>query len=109
LLLAAFLLSAAAAAGATHESALVARTSSKSTEQFASCFMSTQAKQSRPLWIVPDDEGGGRISNEGARGVSDPYHIRFRKSGSGTAVEVFIAGGDSADELPLLAAVRSCW
>lgn len=91
----------------TADAPLISTSTSKSFHAFESCFVSIQENQSRPSWLVPHEDGG-RISNEGTDGISNPYRIRFTKSAGRNRIEAFIGRRDAADERPLLAALKSC-
>ena len=80
----------------------------KSTAQFEQCFTSSQQRQSRPMWLVPHEDGV-RISNEGTSGVANPYRIRFTEAAGGNRVQVLIASRDEQAEAPLVDAVKNCW
>jgi hypothetical protein len=108
MLLAALLLNVAAQAGAVHGPPLVQASTSRSMQEFTECFASTQRQAARPLWIVPNAGGGGRISNDGAQGVSNPYRIRFTASEGGNGVELFLARRDAGEEQALTAAIKGC-
>ncbi len=88
---------------------LITNGTSKSMHDFSQCFISSQERLARALWIVPNEGGGGSISNDGALGVTNPYRIRFTKGAQGNEVEVFITKGDPAEEQTVLKAAKSCW
>jgi hypothetical protein len=108
MLLAAMLLNVAAQASAVQEAPRVQASTARSMQEFSQCFVSTQERAARPLWIVPNEGGGGRISNDGARGVSNPYRIRFTAGDGGNGVELFLARRDPGEEQALVAAVKGC-
>ena len=108
LLLVALLLSNSAAleAQAPVEVPVFVGSTSRSIAEFEQCFMSVQASQSMPVWFVLH-ENGGRFSNEGAAGVSNPYRIRFTERRGRSEVKVFLASPDGSQGR-LLDTVRSC-
>lgn len=87
---------------------LMKRATPKSMQQFTQCFIAREQGQARPLWIVPNEGGGGRISNDGARDVTNPYFIRFTESVSRNTVEVSLSKHDPAEEQSVLLAAESC-
>lgn len=87
---------------------LLAGSTAKSIDQFESCFVAIQQRQSRPSWFVPNALGG-RISNEGADGVANPYQIRFTQSAAQNRVEAFIARRGGPEEGAIVEAIKSCW
>lgn len=89
------------------EAPLVSTSTAKSFHAFESCFSATQARQSRPFWVVPHADGG-RISNHGADSVSNPYRIRFTIGPAQNIVTAFIGRPDAAEERRLLEAMKSC-
>jgi len=102
------LLQVAAAQGqAGSDAPLLAGSTAKSLHEFAQCFLSVQQKQSRPVWFVLHEDGG-RISNEGAPGVSSAYRIRYTERGSRNEIRVFLDRPGGQQD-PLVQAVRSCW
>jgi hypothetical protein len=100
---------AASALTPAGEVPLASNATARSMQEFSRCFMASQERQSRPLWIVPNEGGGGRISNDGAQGVTNPYRIRFTPAGASNEVQLFLAQRDPAEEQALLEAVRGCW
>jgi hypothetical protein len=86
---------------------LISVTTAKSFDAFESCFVGLEERRSSPSWLVPHEDGG-RISNAGADGVTNPYQIRFAKTSAGSRVEAFIGRRNEADERPLLDALKSC-
>jgi hypothetical protein len=80
----------------------------KSMSEFGSCFASIEQAQSRPLSFVPY-ENGGRISNQGANGVRNPYQIRFTEGHGQSRIEAFIGSRGGPEERPLVDAIRRCW
>lgn len=110
MLVTALLLNAAAQAiGSADALPVIEGSTSRSMHEFSRCFITTQERQSRPWWMVPNEGGGGRISNDGAQGVSNPYRIRFTPRGGGNDVELHVARRDPAEEKALAEAVRGCW
>ncbi|MGE5563062.1 MAG: hypothetical protein ACM3ZV_07095 [Bacillota bacterium] len=81
---------------------------SKSLQEFGSCFAAAQEKRSRPFWFVPND-GGGRFSNEGGHDVTGRYGIRFTEGQPQNRIEVSVASRGGPDEQALVTAVKSCW
>ena len=88
------------------EAALIARSTSKSTDEFAECFVSLQTPELRPYWHVLHEDGS-RFGNEGAVGVANPYWIRFTEGQGQNMVKVYLARQDGS-ERRLLDAVSSC-
>jgi hypothetical protein len=78
-----------------------------SVQKFASCFMSTQQDQSRPVWAVLHQDGI-RISNAGAPQVSNPYSIRVKEDKMGSRLAVFMSFRDKAEEKTLLQSISRC-
>lgn len=108
--LTALLLSAAAqAVSPAGDAPVVEGGTARSVHEFSRCFASTQERQARPWWMVPNPSGGARISNAGADGVSNPYRIRFTAGSQGNQVQLFLAERDAAEESRLVEAVRNCW
>jgi hypothetical protein len=99
---------AASAAGAAVPPAghSVARDTSKSTDQFAACFIHAQERASAPWWFVPKENGGGTFSNLGANGVSSPYFVDVSELGSRREIRLDLASA-SADA-SVLRAIDSC-
>lgn len=102
-----WLLSAAASNYPAEAPVLTGHTE-KSVQEFGLCFMTYQERHSRPSWFVlhPD---GGRISNEGAARVSNPYWIRFTERDRRNRVQLFMSRADRAEEQALVDAVKRCW
>lgn len=94
--------------GQIADAPLVAGSTSKSMHEFEACFVSIQQAQSRPLWLVPHEQGG-RISNEGTDGVRNPYQIRFTEAAGHNLIEAFIGRRGEPEERPLIEAIKSCW
>jgi len=78
-----------------------------SAQEFASCFMSTQQDQSRPVWAVLHQDGI-RISNAGAPLVPNPYSIRVKQDKMGSRLAVFMSFRDKAEEHTLLQSISRC-
>jgi len=109
MLIAALLLSAAPGMSAGDGAPLMEATTRKSMDEFSQCFIAAQDRQGHAWWMVPGRNGGGRISNDGAQGVANPYYLRFSEgAGRGNAVELRIASRDPAEAQRLSEAVRSC-
>jgi hypothetical protein len=66
---------------------------SKSTEQFAGCFVEAQDRASLAWWFVPKADGG-TFSNLGAKGVRSPYFLAV--SDRGWSREVRFEGVNAA-------------
>jgi hypothetical protein len=85
-----------------------ARTTGKSLNEFARCFVSSQDRASRAWWFVPTEDGGGTFSNSGSGQDHAVYFLRAQHSGTAlhlrleSAVKTEIAIG------PVIEAVDSC-
>jgi hypothetical protein len=108
LFLALVLSAAAPGMAAGGDVSVLTQSTSKSMDEFSQCFVAVQERQRRPLWIVANEGGGGRISNAGATGVSNPYAIRFVESSARNEVQLFLARADAGEEQMVVQAVRSC-
>jgi hypothetical protein len=80
------------------------RTTTKPTQQFATCFVQAQERASAPWWFVPKENGGGTFSNLGAKGVANPYFVDVRDLGSRREIRLELASADAS----VLHAVDSC-
>ncbi len=92
----------------TADAPLIAGSTVKSINQFESCFVAIQQRQSRPSWFVPN-ELGGHISNEGTDGVDNPYQVRFTQIGVQMRIEAFIARRGGPEEGAIVDAIQRCW
>ncbi len=99
---------AGAVLGTAGDLPFFAGSTAKSIDQFETCFVGIQQRQSRPSWFVPH-ESGGRISNAGADGVDNPYRIRFSQSAARNRIEVFIARRGGPAEGAIVDAIKTCW
>ncbi len=102
------LTTAGAVLSPTADAPLIAGSTAKSSDQFESCFVAIQQRQSRPSWFLPN-ELGGRISNEGTDGVDNPYQVRFTQSGVRNRIEAFIARRGGPEEGAIVDAIQRCW
>lgn len=105
-LLASFAASAAMA-GAPAGNSDLARTTGKATEQFVLCFTAAQDRSAQPWWFVPRENGGGTLSNRGARGVKAPYYLTVWDFGSTREIRLEPANAAASDGA-VLRAVDSC-
>jgi hypothetical protein len=99
---------AASAAGAAVVPAghSVARDTSKSTDQFAACFIHAQDTAAAPWWFVPKANGGGTFSNLGAKGVAAPYFVDVKELGSRR--EILLQLASASADASVLHAIDSC-
>lgn len=81
-------------------------TTAKDLTEFRQCFISAQQAEKRDWWFVPD-ERGGKFSNDGARGISNPYRVLFRKEGGPNQLRVYM-GGSELEQRDVVGAVKNC-
>jgi hypothetical protein len=96
----------AATAGSSSDDADAPRVTSKPADQFVACFASAQDRAARPWSFVPRENGGGTLSNVGAKGVSKPYFVKVADLGSRR--EIRIESASASAGAPILRAVDSC-
>lgn len=84
----------------------VARDTSKSTDQFAACFIHAQDRTAAPWWFVPKENGGGTFSNLGAKGVGTPYFVDVNELGSRREIRLELAS--TSPDASVLRAIDSC-
>jgi hypothetical protein len=84
----------------------VERSTAKSADQFAACFVQTQDRATAPWWFVPKDNGGGTFSNLGAKGVTSPYFLDVRELGSRREIRLELASASGGASVAR--AVESC-
>jgi hypothetical protein len=76
----------------------------KSTEQFGSCFASSQDSRGLPWWYVPKDNGG-TFSNLGSRSGASAYFLVVSDRGSLREVRL---EGSGRSETVVSSAVGQC-
>jgi hypothetical protein len=81
-------------------------TTAKDPTEFRQCFISAQQAEKRDWWFVPDQRGG-KFSNEGGRGVANPYRLVVRQEGGPTQLRVYM-GGSETDQRGVVGAVKNC-
>ena len=86
--------------------AVVASVTSKSLNEFGTCFAAAQARTSRAFWFVPD-ERGGRFSDAGTIGVFVSYEIRFIEDYPGNRLE-FTSDREGPTDNSAKDSARSC-
>lgn len=101
------LVATAASAAAPAPAGTLARSTTKATDQFAACFVHTQARDSAPWWFVPKENGGGTFSNLGATGITIPYFVDVTELGSRREIRLELAS-TSPSAASLLRAIDSC-
>jgi hypothetical protein len=84
----------------------VERSTAKPADQFVACFVAGQDRASQPWSFVPRENGGGTLSNAGARGVTDPYFLRVADRGSKRDIRLEATNASSGETL--LRAVDRC-
>jgi hypothetical protein len=102
------LTASAANAGPSQVSNAVARTTTKPTSQFVSCFADAQNQASLPWWFVPKPTGGGTVSNLGAKDVRSPYFLDVADLGSKREIRLDTSDVSSASERSVVRAINSC-
>lgn len=81
-------------------------TTSKTVEQFGTCFVDSQDRASAAWSYVPNGHGG-TFSNLGAKGAAKPYFLAIADRGSVRQVRLESASGSSIDP-GVTAAVGHC-
>ena len=88
---------------------LLEGSTSKAASEFVACFAADQEAQSKPLSFLPYPSGGGRISNEGAAGVTNPYQVRVVEAGGQTSIRALIGHQDGIEDCLLVLSIKHCW
>jgi hypothetical protein len=102
------LLNLAASAPLVADVPLLEGSTSRSASEFEACFAGIQKAQSQPLWIVPYENGGARISNEGATGVTNPYQIRVVQTGAETLIRALVRRREGTEDRRLVESIKAC-
>jgi hypothetical protein len=101
------ILGASAVPGSAFANAAPAmRTTSKSLNAFAQCFVSRQKLASRPWWFVPS-ENGGTFSNVGSRVKEPPYFLRVQQVGPGLRLTLETSN-EETELTGLIASINHC-
>jgi hypothetical protein len=100
---------AASVAMMSPEAPVLTGDTSKSLSDFRQCFAAIEQQHARPISMVPYEDGGARISNEGAIGVTNPYRIRFTQGARVNHVQASIAQSGGAEAKTLVDGIKSCW
>ena len=89
---------------ASAQTPMLSDSTSRSLDDFASCFTRMQEEAGRPWAFVPTNSGGS-FSNLGARGATEPYVLRIGAANDPQRVQLFAQGGGSDR---LIQAVEQC-
>ena len=85
----------------------VTRTTTRSVEEFAECFVAEQGKAGNAWWFVPSDNGGV-LSNAGAAAVRNSYRLQMIDLGKVRSLRLEPAIRSSPPEPPVALAIDRC-
>jgi hypothetical protein len=83
-------------------------TTTRSVRDFATCFVTVQATVGNAWWFVPDDQGGGVLSNAGASKVGNSYRLRLIDRGNVRSFRVESATRSRPPAPPVANAIDQC-
>jgi len=94
----------AASAGIHQPLPLIALRTAKSLDAFGACFVKAQENAGR-AWAFAASDRGGSFTDEGAIGVSAPYHLQVSREASGNSLRLYAANRAAT---PIAKAVDQC-
>jgi hypothetical protein len=97
------LLAAVAALQPVPPGAVMHASTTRSLDQFGSCFVRTQEAAGRAWSFVPS-VNGGMFSNAGAQGIGTPYLLKFVEGEGANHVRLFAASSRAG----IAAAIERC-